>query len=327
VAHAPKNDLLGSFVTPTLFLAAICDHHGWTLEIIPFAGSDGEAILKANLALGHDIDATWGSGFVDASNRAGYDPVALNAAAYDTMGFFPQTLPSNYRQSREWISLGKIPKPGEELENECRTRHNQAHVDRRECNILLPEDPYVMEQHMKDLGGYDVVFSDEFRARVRSKFLETNRHRLTHYKDGGNGEYNIAIHIRRGDITADYRWIEQSVFANLARTLCANRPDAKIHVFSSGKNRDGSWTTMENLVQSATENGPKCASVAIHLDELEFDTWTHMVAADVFIMSKSNFGLIPSLLARGQVYFPHDYWHLRLASFHLFDAKTGVIMP
>jgi hypothetical protein len=319
VAHSPKNDLLGSFVTPTLFLYAITEYHGWQLGILPFAGSDSEQTLKENFALGNSIDSSWGSGFVDASNRPDYNPVQLNTDSYDTMGFFPP-ISNDYKQN-EWISMNKLPLPGDLLKDECR-KHNETYRANNQCNILLPEDPYVMENHMTELGGYDVVFTTEFRSRIRATFLEKNAQRLRHYKEGG---YNVAIHIRRGDILADYRWIEQSVFANLARQICRNHPEAKIHVFSSGKNRDGNWTTMESIT-TEDASGSKCASVALHLDELEFDTWTHMVAADAFIMSKSNFGLIPSLLCGGEVYFPSDYWHLRLSSFRLFNSATGEII-
>jgi hypothetical protein len=179
-----------------------------------------------------------------------------------------------------------------------------------------------MEEHMKKVGGFDAYFTKEFRESLRTVFLEKNSQRLTHYK---KGEYNVAMHVRRGDILDPQRWIDQSVFAKLARRICSTHPEANIHVFSAGKNRDGNWSTMEGVTTS-DGGSPKCASVSIHLDELEFDTWAHMVAADVLVMSKSNFGLIPSLLSGGDVYYPSDYWHLQLSSFRFFDSSTGEIV-
>jgi hypothetical protein len=316
VAHRPRTDLLGSFVTPTLLLLAVARFHGWQLDILPFQGSDQEA-MSDHFALGDKIDKAWGSGFQDASNRIGYSPMALNAESYDTLGFFPPV--SKARSTSKWTFLETLPAPGEALNAAC-----HEHLARRPaCYILLSDNPYEIEQHMEQQGGYDRFLSKKFREHCRRLFLKKNAHRLRHYNQTTG--YNVAVHVRRGDILDPDRWIDQSVFAALLRHICRAHPEASVHIFSAGKNRDGNWTTLEALASSDAK-GSRCASVSIHLDELEFDTWAHMVAANVLIMSKSNFGLIPSLLSAGDVYFPHDYWHLRLSSFRIFDSATGKVL-
>mmetsp|Transcript_16374 Transcript_16374/g.21430 ORF Transcript_16374/g.21430 Transcript_16374/m.21430 type:complete len:114 (-) Transcript_16374:11-352(-) len=68
ITHEPRNDLLGSFVAPTLYLYAVANYYGWNLEILPFAGSQQEALLKRHVALAGNISKDWGSGFQDASH-------------------------------------------------------------------------------------------------------------------------------------------------------------------------------------------------------------------------------------------------------------------
>lgn len=88
-----------------------------------------------------------------------------------------------------------------------------------------------------------------------------------------------------------------------------------IHVFSSGPNRDGNWSAMQGVTDT-------CHSVAFHFDEFEFDSWTHFVAADALVISKSSFSLIPALFSVGEVYLPSTYWVKRLSHWNLFDDKN-----
>jgi hypothetical protein len=88
VAHQPRSDLLGSFSLPTIYLKAIAFHYGWALKILPYKGSVGEQQLQNNFKLGGKINPGWGSGFQDASYRSEFDPVKLNYAVYEELGFF-----------------------------------------------------------------------------------------------------------------------------------------------------------------------------------------------------------------------------------------------
>ena len=123
-----------------------------------------------------------------------------------------------------------------------------------------------------------------------------NGHRVRHYAKDGN--YNIAVHTRRGDILDKNRWIKQSVFAKVARTICGSKQGSSassmvdVHIFSSGLNRDGNWTELEQGIGKDT-----CRSIQFHLDEYEFDTWAHLVTADALVLSKSAFSYAPVLFS------------------------------
>lgn len=323
VAHQPRYDLLGSFVLPTFILLAISERYGWELEILPFANSEQESTLKSLVKLGNNIDAAWGSGFNDASSRAGFDPVALNLEAFELLGFFPATR-SEPVLATEWLDIEDIPTP-DALFNICNNGSARNAHRNFVCSIWLPAnqvkgrtDTMILQDHLLLNGGPDVFFPLQFRQKLHSKFMEKNNHRLQHYRSQ-KGRFRIAVHVRRGDILDENRWINQDVYASVVRRICRKHGVSMhtyVHVFSSGKNRDGNWASLEGVVDT-------CSSVEFHLDEVEFDTWTHMVAADALVMSKSTFSEVPALLNLGEVHFPGDYGHFRLASWQVFQSKTS----
>jgi hypothetical protein len=292
-----------------MYLYPVAKYYNWTFEVFPFAGSEQEQILKSLFALGDTIDAGWGSGFQDASHRSDYDPSKLNVGAHDAMGFFPDVSPASIR-SLDWVEIAEVPTPAQ-LSTIC-----QNHSMNNHCYIKLPDEPHVIQDHMVKAGGFDKFITPELQKHMLTEFLKQNEHRLTHYRPGS---YNIAIHVRRGDILDPDRWIDQSVYAALARRICEQHGSEKqvdIHIFSSGKNRDGGWEMLENI---------GCGNVVFHLDELEFDSWTHMATADALVLSKSAFSAVPALLNLGEVYYPSGFWHIQLPAWHLFNSQTGAV--
>jgi hypothetical protein len=71
---------------------------------------------------------------------------------------------------------------------------------------------------------------------------------------------------------------------------------------------------------------PACANVFFHLDELEFDSWTFMIAVDALVISPSTFSYVPALIRYDNVYVPKKFWHPRLSSFVLFDDDGRICL-
>ena len=85
---------------------------------------------------------------------------------------------------------------------------------------------------------------------------------------------------------------------------------------------------MESLAESSGDNkdsSPICANVYLHLDEVEFDSWTFMIAADTLVIT-STFGYVPGLIRQDNVYFPNNYAHPSLSSFIVFNYTNGDIL-
>ena len=86
---------------------------------------------------------------------------------------------------------------------------------------------------------------------------------------------------------------------------------------------------MKSLAESTGgENDPVpvCANVYFHLDEVEFDSWAFMIAADALVMSTSSFSYVPALIRYDNVYYPKNFWHPALSSFTIFDNADGSIV-
>jgi hypothetical protein len=312
-----------------------------------------------------NLTKDWGSGFQDASHRADYDPMELNDQSYEAMGFFPEASKDlNIRSKYPWIKLDQIPLPGEELNKVCHEGSKEQTKTDKNCYILLTDDPNKISNYIRRKGGIDLFFTPDFCHEMRRQYLLKNHNRLQQYEipapDAAvaetdtksqsqvtsNDVFNVAVHIRRGDILHPDRWIDQQVFANVARHICqinTNKNEhirTNIHVFSSGPNRDGNWSIMEQLAQPTTtvdENGntttpsttvtpPICSNVYVHVDEVEFDSWTFMIAADALVISPSTFGYVPSLIRYDNVYYPKKFWHPVLSSFNIFNDIDGNII-
>lgn len=121
--------------------------------------------------------------------------------------------------------------------------------------------------------------------------------------------FNIAIHVRRGDIVSGQasegntnltmRWQNSDYFENVLATVLrvkAYQGPVKIHVFSQGDREE--FAAFEKLgeVEYCLEMGPH-------------ESFLHMVHADLLITSKSSFSYKPALLSKGVKLCPQNFWH------------------
>lgn len=118
--------------------------------------------------------------------------------------------------------------------------------------------------------------------------------------------FNVAIHVRRGDILADpqnenlkLRYLSNDYFERvLTNVLQIVKTEKPIHIyfFSQGKPEDyPEFNKFPNLHWC--------------MDMRATDSFLHMVYADLLITSKSSFSYKPALLNRGIKVCPKDFWH------------------
>lgn len=120
--------------------------------------------------------------------------------------------------------------------------------------------------------------------------------------------FNIAIHVRRGDIAAGQvngnpnllmRWQDAKYFKSVLAAVLNNlKMDKliKIHLFSQGNREE--FTEFERF-----------GNVLLHLDMGAQESFLHMVYADLLITSKSSFSYKPALLNQGVKVCPRNFWH------------------
>jgi hypothetical protein len=116
--------------------------------------------------------------------------------------------------------------------------------------------------------------------------------------------FTIAVHIRRDEVTPCMNpkdnFYETYVPNSYYHTLIDQhmRPGAKVVIFTQKKSYES--------LSSFTDKG-----YAIYMDSDMADAWKTMVVADVLILSKSSFSVIPGVLNRGKVIYA-PFWHCPL---------------
>ena len=118
--------------------------------------------------------------------------------------------------------------------------------------------------------------------------------------------FNIAIHVRRGDIMSNpknpnlaIRYLSNDYFEKVLQQVITHiKVDKPIHIyfFSQGNPEDyPEFAKYENLHW--------CMDIGAE------DSFLHMVYADLLITSKSSFSYKPALLNKGIKVCPHNFWH------------------
>jgi len=111
---------------------------------------------------------------------------------------------------------------------------------------------------------------------------------------------NVAIHIRRGEISKEdsSRYTSNSLVLSVIRNISSALSDLKeepvFHIFSQGD--------IEEFLDV------QLPGIIFHLKECPFTAFHHMVSADVLVMAKSSFSYSAALFSKGIImYLP--FWH------------------
>lgn len=158
---------------------------------------------------------------------------------------------------------------------------------------------FIAEQDQFYRVQYGVM--DDLKRKFYSAPARKNDH-LIYSKDN----FNIAIHVRRGDIMADpsnpnlaMRYLSNDYFEKVLRRVVDNIHTSKpvhIYFFSQGTPVDyPEFKTFKNLHWC--------------LDMDAQDSFLHFVYADLLITSKSSFSYKPALLNNGIKVCPKNFWH------------------
>ena len=164
-------------------------------------------------------------------------------------------------------------------------------------------------------SGKKIIFIAEQDQFYRDQFgvMETIQQKFynapTRYNDQlifDKIHFNIAIHVRRGDIMNDpenpnlqMRYISNDYFKNVLDSVLKKvKTNKLIHIyfFSQGKPEDYLEFTQYKNLHWCLDMGAQ-------------ESFLHMVYADCLITSKSSFSYKPALLNKGLKICPYDFWH------------------
>ncbi|MBE9599520.1 hypothetical protein [Pedobacter sp. MC2016-24] len=164
----------------------------------------------------------------------------------------------------------------------------------RKVVFILEQDQFYKDQY----GNIGELKRKFFNAKCRTN--ENLKY--------SNNFFNIAIHVRRGDIVIGQqnqshnllmRWQDNSYFEKVLNKVVENlrveKPIA-IYLFSQGEIHDFPEFSKFNNIHF-------CLDMDVQ------ESFLHMVYADLLITSKSSFSYKPALLNNGIKICPERFWH------------------
>lgn len=253
-----------------------------------------------------------GIGHQMANWMAGYHLARLFGLKFAHIPFATQAHPYFASAWDAFLGFGRGEVTLRELKRQGRkvVRLPRFHLNR-------PEEVDVIRRIIASYADRKVVFlceQDQFYRNLNTLIPDLQRKfyaaparqddKLTY--DTSN--YNIAIHVRRGDIMADptspnlaMRFLSNDYFERVLTQVLEHVKgitDKPVHVyfFSQGK----------------PEDYPEFAHIPnLHwcMDMGAMASFLHMVYADLLITSKSSFSYKPALLNRGIKVCPANFWH------------------
>jgi len=159
------------------------------------------------------------------------------------------------------------------------------------------------------IAEQDQSFKNQFEIMdiLKQKFYNApyRKNDILTYSDA---YFNIAIHVRRGDIVVknrnknanlSMRWQNNSYFVTVLQTVIETIQTVKpiqIYLFSQGERSNFcEFEKFENII--------------FCLDMPPQESFLNMVYADLLITSKSSFSYKPALINNGIKICPKDFWH------------------
>jgi len=186
------------------------------------------------------------------------------------------------------------------------------------CNVHAKDINVFDLRFFRDAANSSLDFDSEFVEKLQAKFDANG------YVPGqwlySEQYFDIAIHIRRGDIwesfqAGDQRWEEsirfmsEDYYVDLIQRLqslssVSSKP-IRLHIFSDGQPTDFPQFTFVSKREAYLElaSGDRIENIQFHLSQNSFDALYHLAKAPVLVPSKSSFSFLAVLLGKSYVFY------------------------
>jgi hypothetical protein len=201
-------------------------------------------------------------------------------------------------------------------ENEIQIK-DLKRIKKRRLPFFEKNDVDVQKKIIDSYKGESVVFIEEQDQPYINNYSEMAFLKRKFYASRARKEdkliyskenLNIAIHIRRGDIMVnnsivnpihEIRYQDNSYYVNALNCIIDNIKTEKniyVYIYSQGNK--------ENFPEFKDFN-----NVIFCLDMNPYNSFLHLVYADILVTSKSAFSYIPTLLSDGIKICPENFWY------------------
>jgi len=190
--------------------------------------------------------------------------------------------------------------------------------------IIYIKHPYQIKNRENTLyitqscHQYADKYPDQYlnvRDSFKNKFYNYFKNNYKNYNKSKS--FNIALHIRRGDVSKDKNEIRFTnnlyylyIIKNIIKILDSKNIEINIHLYSQGTECDFKEFKDFNIVY--------------HLDECLFTTFYNLIESDMLVMSKSSLSYSAALLNENIVMY-QEFWHKPLATWNKIEFKDNDI--
>lgn len=221
----------------------------------------------------------------------------------------------NLNDIHSFLGWDSIIKYTNQTDNFIRVSELDFSKEKEENIILFDTETNKIQNLMNNQSLFNNYFPFEFRNSLHQNFININSYFPIYFKKNMT---NIAIHIRRGDITQEYythAYFSNKYFIELINELKQKYKNYNIHIFSCKTNNEG-WNDFNNL------------DVKLHLredwsnDNLKYEKidMVHFIKADVLVIG-GTFSYVPAFFNLNDVYYPNKYWHPKLNHWIDYQCK------
>jgi hypothetical protein len=213
------------------------------------------------------------------------------------------------RRWEEFFSLGNGEMPLDALPlglRKVRVEYAQRIFKRRETLYVIPQ-------------GHDFVdryphLYESLLPELRLRYFAAPKNVPLHCEPG---MLNIAVHLRRGDVSPD--------IPHFASRFTPNRTVVRtIRQASSLLDRLGADYRVRIYSQGRPEDFGELADLGeLHLDECPFTTFHNLVMADLLVMAKSSFSYVAALLSPAGIRLYEPFWHKPQRDWIQIDVHGG----
>ncbi len=253
-----------------------------------------------------------GVGHQIANWTAGYWYAKVFDLKFAHIPFCSSHIPNDVNQWEKYLNLGS-----DEITFAQLKKDGYKTVKLPIFNGESEEELNFIKEIIDSYGNQRIVFlaeQDQFYYRQydiipdlqRKYFAVHSKTEAYRYKEDS---YNVAIHVRRGDIVQasgaknpnlTMRFQENTYFVQALESalefLSKSHQNIHIYLFSQGKEEDYPEFKKYTNFHFCLDMGAK-------------ESFTHMVFADALITSKSSFSYKPALFNQGLKFCPKNFWH------------------
>jgi hypothetical protein len=189
---------------------------------------------------------------------------------------------------------------------QVRVEYPQRILKRRKTLYVIP--------HSHDFADRYPQLYEGLLPELRQRYFVAAKDVPLHRQPG---LLNIAVHLRRGDVSPDV--------PHFAPRFTSNRKVAHtVRSVSDLLDRLGVDYRVRIYSQGQPENfGELTALGELHLDECPFATFHNLVMSDVLVMAKSSFSHVAALLSPRGLRLYEPFWHRPQRDWVVLDESGG----